>query len=230
MGRSTTVWPSLFPYARLTAGSRASAFEISLVVVITSGRVAHPFSIFLLDGGSRLDHTTQVRQRGVIGFVLLFRVPDPSSAAAERVWVLVFPRLHGQQTHSDLRARASAFHHVQLLSVRTIPAFGSCQNNFCPETRRGPRPLRFQDLKSDSPARESLPFCIRTLRRRDTRGSGPGLPAASAPTEIFRFLLSIPEIFGKGNSSRNRRQDCFFVVFALVLGETLSSACRASFK
>jgi len=40
--------------------------------------VAHPFSIFLLDGGSRLDDTTPACQRRVIGFVLLFRVADPS--------------------------------------------------------------------------------------------------------------------------------------------------------
>ena len=85
------------------------------------GRVADPFSIFLLDGGSRLDDTTPARQRGVIGFGLFFRVADPSSAAAERVWVLVFPRLNGQQTHSDLRAQTSAFHHVQLLPARSVP-------------------------------------------------------------------------------------------------------------
>ena len=43
--------------------------EIVKVILQTLGRVAHPFSIFLLDDGSLLDDTTLVRQRGVTGFV-----------------------------------------------------------------------------------------------------------------------------------------------------------------
>jgi hypothetical protein len=54
----------------------------------------------------------------------------------------VLPFLHGEQTHSDLRARASSFHHVQLLPARSIPAFGPRQECVCPDSPPSPGPLR----------------------------------------------------------------------------------------
>src|SRR5580700_3199173 len=55
-------------------------------------------------------------------------------------------------------------------------------------------------------------------------------PASSACPARFRVFLAIPsELVGR-NCSLTYIQDCFFVVLALVFGETLSSAWRAIFR
>src|SRR5882762_1428340 len=74
------------------------------------------------------------------GLVWLFRVADPFGF--KRVGVLTSLPFHGQQTHSPIRTRPSAFHYVHMLSTPAPTALGSRQKRFRQIIGRSARSLR----------------------------------------------------------------------------------------